>query len=141
MELAALLNHFMEPAALLTDIVGRLGRWTCVALFAIISAETGLVLAPLVPGDSLLLAVGMFAGAGLLSPWLGLIAVFVASISGDTVNYAIGRCVGTRLAATHPRLIPARRLETKRAYLERYGGRTIFVAKSDAPSRPRRTLR
>jgi len=124
-----LANHLMEPAALLTDILDGVGRWIYVALFAIVFAETGLVLAPFLPGESLLFAVGTFAGAGLLSPWLGSIAVFVASVLGDSVNYAIGRCFGTRLAARYPRLIPARRLETSRAYLERYGGRTIFLAR------------
>ena len=129
MELAALANHLMEPAALLTDIMDRVGRWIYVALFAIVFAETGLVFAPFLPGDSLLFAVGTFAGAGFLSPWLGSLAVFVASVLGDSVNYAIGRCFGTRLAARYPRLIPAHHLKNSRAYLERYGGRTIFLAR------------
>lgn len=129
MELAALANHLMEPGALLTDILDRVGRWMYFALFAVIFAETGLVLAPFLPGDSLLFAVGAFAGAGLLNPWLGCVAVFAASVLGDSVNYAIGRCFGTRLAARYPRLIPARHLDTSRAYLERYGGRTIFLAR------------
>jgi membrane-associated protein len=105
--------------------------WTYVVLFAIIFAETGFVVTPFLPGDSLLFAAGALAATpgspmsvGLL---LGLFCV--AAIGGNTVNYFVGRLFGDKLAARFPGIIKPRYLEKTHAFYEKYGGQTIIITR------------
>lgn len=129
MDVFGALSYLFEPAGLVTDVLDRFGAWVYAMLFAIVFAETGLVVAPFLPGDSLLFASGAIAGAGRIDVWLVSAAFVAAAVAGDAVNYAVGRWFGTRLAAKFPRLVPARHLATSHAYFARYGGRTVLLAR------------
>ena len=83
----------------LADIIDLFGIWTYVVLFGIIFAETGLVIIPFLPGDSLLFAVGTLAGGGMLDMTVVYVVLLTAAIFGDMANYWIGRSVGPRVFA------------------------------------------
>jgi membrane-associated protein len=124
--------HFDEH---LIDIVRQYGTWVYGFLFAIVFAETGLVVAPFLPGDSLLFATGALAGAGVLNIWLCAGLLIVASILGDAVNYAVGRYVGPRAFSaidtdhwTH-RLLNRAHLQRAHEFFERYGGKAIVLGR------------
>src|SRR5262245_56905208 len=89
----------------LSELIARFGTWTYVILFLIIVTETGLVVMPLLPGDSLLFAAGAFAGLGDLNPWILFVALTVAAIIGDTVNYWIGAWIGPRAFSGNVRFL------------------------------------
>lgn len=129
MEATEALHYLLDPSGLIDDLLNRFGRWLYLVLFAIIFAETGLVFAPFLPGDSLLFAAGTFAGAGRIDVWPTIAVIAVAAIAGDAVNYAIGRYFGPRLAARFPRLIRPRHMAASRAFFERYGGRAVLLAR------------
>jgi membrane-associated protein len=119
----------------LIDIVRQYGTWVYGFLFAIVFAETGLVVAPFLPGDSLLFATGALAGAGVLNIWLCAGLLIVASILGDAVNYAVGRYVGPRAFSaidtdhwTH-RLLNRAHLQRAHEFFERYGGKAIVLGR------------
>ncbi|MEN6457634.1 MAG: VTT domain-containing protein [Thermoguttaceae bacterium] len=98
-------------------------------LFAIIFCETGLVVTPFLPGDSMLFAAGAVAGMGTLSPvWLVLVLV-VAAVLGDTVNYWIGAYIGPRAFSGHVRFLKKEHLDRTHAFYEKYGGKTIIIAR------------
>ena len=102
-----------------------------VLLFAIIFAETGLVVTPFLPGDSLLFTVGAIAAnpdSGL-SFWIACGVMLVAAILGDSVNYSIGRFAGERLSRRFPKLIKPQYLQKTHEFFERYGGKTIIIAR------------
>jgi len=81
----------------LLEFVRAHGNWVYGLLFAIVFAETGLVVTPILPGDSLLFAVGaLAAGTGALNPWLSIVLLFIAAFTGNAVNYSIGRWIGPR---------------------------------------------
>ena len=107
------------------------GFWVYVLLFAIIFAETGLVVTPFLPGDSLLFAVGAIAAnpASGLSFWLACGVMLVAAILGDSVNYSIGRFAGDKLSKRYPKLIKPAYLAKTREFFDRYGGKTIIIAR------------
>jgi len=103
--------------------------WTYGILFVIIFCETGLVVTPILPGDSLLFAAGALAAAGPLHPgWLiGLLTG--AAVLGDTVNYWIGHIFGAKLAQKYPRIVKPEYLDRTHAYYEKYGGSTIILCR------------
>lgn len=113
----------------LMELVKEYGVWTHLILFAVIFCETGLVVLPFLPGDSLLFAAGAFAAAGSLKlEWL-IPLLIVAAIVGDTVNYWMGHWMGPRaFSGTVPGLKP-KHLEMTRSYFEKYGGKTIIIAR------------
>jgi membrane-associated protein len=105
--------------------------WTYAVLFAIIFSETGFVVTPFLPGDSLLFAAGALAaspGSPLSVAWL-LGFFCVAAIGGNTVNYSVGRLFGDKLSAKFPRIIKPRYLEKTHAFYEKYGGETIIITR------------
>ena len=111
---------------------GSLGPWLYLILFAIIFCETGLVVTPLLPGDSLLFAVGALAARDGSPLNLPLIAVLLcaAAIAGDAVNYAIGFRVGPRVFSREDsRLLNKKHLLRAQKFYEKYGGKTIFLAR------------
>ncbi|HEV7504888.1 MAG TPA: VTT domain-containing protein [Thermoanaerobaculia bacterium] len=105
------------------------GVWTYLILFAVIFAETGLVVTPFLPGDSLLFLAGVFAGRGSLSLGVLLVALIVAAILGDTVNYWVGHFLGHRLIASKRRIIKPEHLAYTHEFFEKYGGKTIILAR------------
>jgi membrane-associated protein len=113
----------------LADLIRDYGTWTYAILFLIIFCETGLVILPLLPGDSLLFAAGTFAALGSLDPWLLTGVLIVAAILGDTLNYWIGRKTGIRAFTGEAKFFKQEYLERTRGYFARYGGRTIILAR------------
>jgi membrane-associated protein len=105
--------------------------WTYALLFVIIFSETGFVVTPFLPGDSLLFAAGALAatpGSPLSVGWLFLLLAG-AAVGGNTVNYSVGRLFGDRLAARFPRIIKPKYLERTHAFYEKYGGETIIITR------------
>ncbi|HKV11554.1 MAG TPA: DedA family protein [Thermoanaerobaculia bacterium] len=114
----------------LSPIIAEYGAWTYLLLFLIVFCETGLVVTPFLPGDSLLFAAGAFAATGSLSVvWLTVILI-AAAVLGDTVNYWIGHSLGKRLlAAKRFRVIKPEHLAYTHEFYEKYGGKTIIIAR------------
>ena len=114
----------------LTELVANYGPWVYALLFLIIFCETGLVVMPFLPGDSLLFVAGMLAGAGLLDP-VGLIVLLsIAAVLGDSTNYAIGRWFGPRVFDdAHARIFKRAHLLRAQRFYERHGGKTIVLAR------------
>lgn len=114
----------------LTNIIALFGSWTYVLLFAIIFAETGLVITPFLPGDSLLFAAGALAGGGYLNIWIVYVIMLGAAIIGDTVNYWIGHHIGPKVfSKENSRLFNKAYLEKTREFYEKHGGKTIILAR------------
>lgn len=107
------------------------GGWIYVILFAIIFCETGLVVTPILPGDSLLFAVGMIAARpdSGLSLWILYVVLLPAAILGDTVNYHIGKFVGPKVFSFNLRWLNQRHLEYTQRFFEKHGGKTIILAR------------
>jgi membrane-associated protein len=114
----------------LNMFVQSYGIWTYLVLFLIVFAETGLVVTPFLPGDSLLFAVGALAAAGTLDVvWL-MVILSVAGIIGDSVNYAIGKYFGDRvLGKALGKFIKKEHIEKTHSFYEKYGGKTIVIAR------------
>jgi membrane-associated protein len=113
----------------LKDLVPQYGPWIYAILFLIIFCETGLVVTPVLPGDSLLFAIGALAGAGVLSLPLILLLLVVAAILGDTVNYWIGHFIGPKVFKGESRFLNKKYLDKTHEFYERYGGKTIIIAR------------
>jgi membrane-associated protein len=111
-------------------IIKDYGLWTYLILFIIIFCETGLVVAPLLPGDSLLFAAGTFAAIGSLDVlWLFLLCS-AAAVAGDTVNYWIGHFVGPKIFhKEHVSFLKKEYLDRTHQFYEKYGGKTIIIAR------------
>ena len=125
------LDLFLRVNEHLEALVQSWGPWTYVVLFAVIFCETGLVVTPFLPGDSLLFAAGAIAAiypehVGIL-PLLLLLTL--AAILGDTVNYAIGRWIGPRAFRVNRWFLKHEHLERTQAFYERHGGKTIVLAR------------
>ncbi len=105
------------------------GFWMYVILFAIIFAETGLVVTPFLPGDSLLFAIGAIAARGVLSLPVILIGLSVAAILGDTVNYFVGKYFGDHVLKKFSRIVKPAHIEKTHGFYEKYGAKTIVIAR------------
>ncbi len=113
----------------LVGLIGSYGAWTYVILFAIVFFETGIVVLPFLPGDSLLFAAGAIAATGALDPWLLFVSLTVAAVLGDTVNYWIGRSLGPRVFRENVRFLNRKHLERTHRFYEKHGGKTILLAR------------
>jgi membrane-associated protein len=113
----------------LAPFIAEYGGWTYALLFAIVFCETGLVVTPILPGDSLLFAAGAFAAADALSLPVLLALLIVAAVLGDSVNYAIGQFFGRRLLSMKWQLIKPSHLEQTHQFFEDYGAKTIVIAR------------
>lgn len=114
----------------LGELINLFGPWTYVILFAIIFAETGLVITPLLPGDSLLFALGALAATAKLDIYWLLGLLSVAAILGDSVNYWIGTILGPRIfRGENVRFLNKKHLDKAHEFFERYGGKTIVLAR------------
>lgn len=127
--LARIIDLFLHVDRHLLEIVRDYGTWSYVILFSVIFIETGLVIMPFLPGDSLLFAAGAIAAAGSLDIALMLVLLTVAAILGDTVNYWIGRQVGTRVFSEGSRFFKQEHLLRTQRFYERHGGKTIILAR------------
>lgn len=110
-------------------IIQTYGTWTYLILFAIIFMETGLVVTPFLPGDSLLFAAGTFAGLGALNVSLLIVLLIIAAVVGDTVNYWIGHYIGPRAFSGNIRFLKKEYLERTHEFYEKHGGKTIILAR------------
>ncbi len=113
----------------LDQMVSDYGPWVYAILFIIVFCETGLVVTPFLPGDSLLFAAGALAATGGLHLGLMLLLLLGAAVLGDTVNYWIGHLAGEKLQERFPRIIQKRHLDRTHAFFEKYGGKTIIIAR------------
>jgi membrane-associated protein len=113
----------------LLELLGRYGLWLYPFLFLIVFVETGLVVMPFLPGDSLLFAAGTLAGVGSLDPWLLGGSLFAAAVLGDSLNYFIGSRIGAAVYARDSRWIRRDRLDQARAFFARHGGKSVLIAR------------
>ena len=113
----------------LAEIIARYGVWTNLILFLIVFAETGLVVTPFLPGDSLLFAAGTFAALGSLDPGVLILLLSIAAIVGDTVNYWVGAFIGPRAFTGEVRWLKKDYLDRTHAFYEKHGGKTIILAR------------
>ncbi|HXJ77338.1 MAG TPA: DedA family protein [Candidatus Methylomirabilis sp.] len=114
----------------LSTVIQDYGVWTYLILFLIIFCETGLVVTPILPGDSLLFAVGTFAARGALDVGLVLVLLSVAAVAGDTLNYAIGARVGPQIFSKEGvRFLNREYLDRTHRFYERHGAKTIVIAR------------
>ena len=125
-----LIDFILHVDAHLAAFVADHGTWVYALLFAIVFVETGLVVMPFLPGDSLLFVVGALCGAGLMSLPLSVAVLLAAAILGDQTNYAIGRHVGPRVFRwEHSRFFNKTAFAQAHAFYERYGGITLVLAR------------
>ncbi len=128
-----ILKHFVDLFlhldVHLSDLIATYGTWTYGILFLIVFCETGLVVTPFLPGDSLLFAAGTFAGMGSLNPGLLFLLLFSASVLGDSTNYWVGRFIGVRAFSGNLRFLKQEHLNKTRAFYGRHGRKTVILAR------------
>jgi membrane-associated protein len=125
--LKSAIDLFLHLDEYLQTIITNYGAWTYGILFVVIFIETGLVVMPFLPGDSMLFAAGTFAALGSFNVW-GLIGLLgVAAVLGDAVNYSIGHYLGER--AYNIKWIKREYLDQTHAFFEKHGGKAIFLAR------------
>lgn len=127
--LKELLDFILHIDRYLNDIILQYGFATYLILFLIIFVETGLVIMPLLPGDSLLFAAGTFAYKGSLNIYYLIILLFIAAVLGDTLNYMIGKYLGPKVFNRDYKLIKKAHLQKTQAFYEKHGGKTIIFAR------------
>jgi membrane-associated protein len=133
--MSELIDLFLHLDKHLAELVANYGPWVYAILFFIVFAETGLVVTPFLPGDSLLFAAGALAGTGVLNVYVTLLLLFIAAVLGDAVNYAVGRFIGARVferdggAGRMDRLINKDYVDRAHAFFERYGGKAVVIAR------------
>jgi membrane-associated protein len=125
----SIIDLFLHLDEHLSQVISQYGVWTNLILFLIVFAETGLVITPFLPGDSLLFAAGTFAALGALDVRVLLVLLMVAAIIGDTVNYWVGAWVGPRAFSGRVRWLRKDYLDRTHAFYEKHGGKTIIIAR------------
>ena len=131
----ALIDIFLHLDVHLAEFVAQYGVWVYALLFAIFFEETGLVVTPFLPGDSLLFAAGALAAHGELDVWLLFLLLAFAAILGNTVNYSIGHFIGPRVfraegsGSRFDRLLNRQHLERAHAFFEKYGGMAVVMTR------------
>ncbi len=120
---------FMHVDRHLLDLAMTYGAWIYALLFLIIFLETGVVVTPFLPGDSLLFATGALAGAGVLEVGTVLPLLAAAAVLGDNLNYAIGRAVGPRVFTEHRRFLKHEYLLRTQRFYQRHGGKAVVLAR------------
>lgn len=124
------IDIFLHLDRHLADITRDYGTWTYLVLFLIVFCETGLVVTPFLPGDSLLFAAGAIASLGGLNPLYLFLALTIAAIVGDTVNYAVGHYMGPKVFQRESsRFFKKEYLEKTHAFYEKHGGKTVIIAR------------
>ena len=113
----------------LLEFVAAYGTWVYAILFTIVFAETGFVVTPFLPGDSLLFATGALCATGVLSAPAMLALLVFAAFAGNTVNYAVGRFIGPRVFTGTYRLLNKEYLDRAHAFFEQYGGKAVILGR------------
>jgi membrane-associated protein len=129
MEFTQLLGLILHIDKALGIMLEQYGAWVYMLLFAIVFAETGLVIFPFLPGDTLLFVAGAFCASGLMNAPLLMVLLIIAAVAGNTVNYLIGRALGQRVFTHDYRWIDRQALEKTHAFFEQHGGKTIILAR------------
>ena len=124
-----IVDLFLHLDVHLGQLISEYGTWTHLILFMVVFCETGLVITPFLPGDSLLFAAGTFAALGALDLWLIVVLLIIAAIIGDTVNYWVGSYIGPRAFRGDIRFLRKEYLDRTHAFYERHGGKTIILAR------------
>jgi membrane-associated protein len=124
-----IVNFVLHVDVYLSDIIARYGAWTLALLFVVIFMETGVVVTPFLPGDSLIFAAATFAARGLLDPVVMFILISIAAVLGDTANYWIGHRVGAKAYTGEVRWIKKEYMERTHLFFEKHGGKAIFLAR------------
>jgi membrane-associated protein len=128
--LQAAIDLFLHLDDHLANLISQYGVWTYAILFLVIFCETGLVVTPFLPGDSLLFAAGAFAATGSLNIFILFVLLIIAAILGDAVNYAIGKRLGTKpFDNPKSKIFKREYLDKTHAFYEKYGGKTIIMAR------------
>ncbi|MBC7427394.1 MAG: DedA family protein [Bacteriovorax sp.] len=128
--LHALIDFILHIDVHLDYIIQTYHTWTYLILFLIIFSETGIVVLPFLPGDSLLFAIGAFAARGSFNLWTVSITILLAAIIGDSVNYAIGKYIGPKIfSRPDSRFFNKNHLFKAQAFYEKYGAKAIIVAR------------
>ena len=127
----AAIDFFLHLDVHLAEIIKDYGFWTYLILFAIIFAETGFVVTPFLPGDSLIFAAATLAALhpDVLNPVFIFLLLSMAAIIGDSVNYAIGHAIGPRVFREDVRFLKREYLDRTHEFFEKYGGNTIIIAR------------
>lgn len=126
MQLADMVFHIDKHLGFFID---QYGGWVYFFLFLIVFAETGLVVVPFLPGDSLLFIGGAFAATGAMNPWLLALLLVIAAVSGNTLNYWIGSYIGPKVFDHNWRFLDQRALRKTHDFYEKHGGKTIVLAR------------
>ncbi len=126
---ATAIDMFLHVDRHLLEAATTYGLWVYGLLFLIVFLETGVVVTPFLPGDSLLFATGALAAAGVLDLRAVLVLLTVAAIVGDNMNYFIGRTVGPRVFTEHNRLLKHDHLLRTQRFYEKHGGKTVVLAR------------
>jgi membrane-associated protein len=124
-----IVDFILHVDTYLNAIITRYGSWTYGLLFFVIFLETGFVVTPFLPGDSLIFAAATFAARGALNPWLIFVLLSIAAVGGDTVNYWIGHAVGAKAYTGEVKWIKKEYMERTHTFFEKHGGATIFLAR------------
>ncbi|TET54734.1 MAG: DedA family protein [Actinobacteria bacterium] len=125
-----LIDIFLHIDKHLGSLISDYGLWIYLLLFLIIFCETGLVVTPFLPGDSLLFAAGAFAGLGSLNVGLLFLILFIAAVLGDGINYAVGNLFGKRILKEKKiPFVKKKYLDKTHEFYERYGAKTIVIAR------------
>jgi membrane-associated protein len=128
--LETLISFVLHPDQHLAWLLEHYGSWVYGVLFLVVFAETGLVVTPFLPGDSLLFVAGTLSGMGELDVQVVMLVLFAAAVVGDNTNYWIGRLVGPRVFSKDTaRFFKREHLERTQHFYERYGGRTVIIAR------------
>ena len=127
--LLQLSDLFLHIDRHLDVVIAQYGPWAYGLLFAIVFAETGLVVAPFLPGDSLLFIAGAYCTTEHFNIWTLCIGLLIAAVAGNTVNYFIGRWIGKRVFSSQSRWIDQRALLKTHQFYEKHGGKTIILAR------------
>ncbi len=129
MDLMQLLDMVLHVDKMLGQVIANYGTMVYVVLFAIVFCETAFVIFPFLPGDSLLFIAGAFCATGAMNPWLLVILLLIASISGNTVNYWIGSLIGHKVMERDYRWIDKNALKKTHEFYEKHGGKTVVLAR------------
>jgi membrane-associated protein len=127
--LKQLIDVFLHLDKHLAEVTRDYGAWTNAILFAIVFCETGLVVTPFLPGDSLLFTAGALASLGTLNVWALFLLLSVAAVLGDTVNYWIGKKIGPRAFDGSVKFLKQEHLRKTEAFYEKHGKKTIILAR------------
>ena len=123
------IDFFLHLDSHLLTIATDYKNWIYLFLFLIIFCETGLIVTPFLPGDSLLFAAGALAALGIMNIWLIVVLLCVAAFIGDSVNYSIGKHLGRKVLEKNYRFISTKHLLKAKSFYEKHGGKTIVIAR------------